>query len=159
MRFNGQSRREFLKAGACALASSSDLLRTANAHGSEGHAAAVTPFTFHAPQSALDDLEVSSGTHSLSGSRDRARLVAGRAAGSALCTSSKQSAGLRRIMFNGLIWRSRLARITTRLSKLFAGLPTASPFKTSNISDLRTDRLELSSAILGASWAIHPRQH
>jgi epoxide hydrolase len=54
--FDGQSRRDFPKAGPCALASSSDLLRTANALRSGG-GAAVTPFTFHAPQSALDDLK------------------------------------------------------------------------------------------------------
>jgi epoxide hydrolase len=56
--FKGQSRRDFLKAGICTLASSCDLLRIANALGSEGNAAAVTPFTFHAPQIALDDLKV-----------------------------------------------------------------------------------------------------
>jgi hypothetical protein len=39
------------------LARSSDLLRAATTHGSEEHESAVTPFTFHAPQSALDDLK------------------------------------------------------------------------------------------------------
>lgn len=40
------------------MANSCGLPRTANALGSEGHQAAVTPFTFHAPQNELDDLKL-----------------------------------------------------------------------------------------------------
>jgi hypothetical protein len=57
VRFKEQSRRDFLKEGACALAGPSDLLRAANAFGSEEHVTAVMPFTFHGLQGALDDLK------------------------------------------------------------------------------------------------------
>jgi dihydrofolate reductase/pimeloyl-ACP methyl ester carboxylesterase len=49
------SRRSLLKAGGCALAGASGLLRAVGAFASEG-SSTVMPFTFRAPQSALDDL-------------------------------------------------------------------------------------------------------
>lgn len=53
----GISRRNLLKAGTCVLAESSGLLRAAGALARET-GEPVTPFSFHAPQAALDDLKL-----------------------------------------------------------------------------------------------------
>lgn len=51
------SRRDFLQTGASALAGASALLRAPNALASIENPSAVTPFTYRAPQEALDDLK------------------------------------------------------------------------------------------------------
>jgi epoxide hydrolase len=58
MTVGGRSRRNLLKAGACALLGSLDVLRGTSALAFEKEGSAVTPFTFHAPQAALDDLKL-----------------------------------------------------------------------------------------------------
>jgi epoxide hydrolase len=55
---SGLSRRDLLKGGACALAGSSGLMRAASPLALEREEPPVTPFTFHAPQAALDDLKL-----------------------------------------------------------------------------------------------------
>jgi pimeloyl-ACP methyl ester carboxylesterase len=57
MTVGGRSRRNLLKAGACALLGSLDVLRGTSALAFEKEGSTVTPFTFHAPQAALDDLK------------------------------------------------------------------------------------------------------
>jgi pimeloyl-ACP methyl ester carboxylesterase len=55
---NALSRRNLLKAGVCALAGSSSLLRTPKALPVEQQPSTITPFTFTAPQAALEDLKL-----------------------------------------------------------------------------------------------------
>jgi hypothetical protein len=78
------SRRSLLKAGACTFASTSGLLRAMGAVASED-VSTVIPFEFHAPQSALDDLKLRLD-RTLPRTRNRCRLVRGRAAGQASFT-------------------------------------------------------------------------
>jgi epoxide hydrolase len=56
MTFNAVSRRSFFKAAACTVAGASGRLRTASALAGEEGRSTVTPFTFYAQPSALDDL-------------------------------------------------------------------------------------------------------
>jgi hypothetical protein len=56
MTFNSVSRRGFFKAAACTVAGASGLLRTGSVLAGEEGGSTVTPFSFYAQQSALEDL-------------------------------------------------------------------------------------------------------